>query len=331
MNILHLNRFFYSGQTGYVFSLVGEQQRLGVNARLVMDGSPSYKALSVYKETIRELDVDVTSSGHVNTLLKRTREFAPQLIHAHSSLTFPLAAYLAKELKIPYVVTCHGLGLNRQEYKPYLQQARAILCISPRVAKTLHRYAEKITIVPNGLDLEDYPLKEKNDPIKVALISRVEAGRQKGYDHFCKAVDILEGVKFFVASNVVPKSKTAEYLGWPDNTSELLTDTDILAASGRFAMEGLAAGNALLILGRTFQGLLTPETTAKQPIPDLSGLTGSDPCYKTIFYDLAKLTQNQIYLRQLQQFCRELAEKEFCNKKLAKRTLTIYKNILHQR
>ena len=324
MNVLHLNRFFYSGQTSYVFSLVREQQQMGINAHLVMDGSPSYKALSAYKDTLRTLHANIINPGDIQSLLRLTQDFQPHIIHAHSSLTFHLAYNLSQQLKIPYLVTCHGLGLNRQEYRLYLQEADAILCISPRVAKSLHCFSEKITIVPNGLDVDEYKPQGKSEPIKIALVFRADSGKQKVYDHFCKAADILDGVQFFVASNSKPNSKTAQFVGWPDDLPSLLATTDIVATSGRNAVEALATGNALLILGRTFQGLLTPDIATKHTAPDLSGLSGSDPCYKNIFYDLAKLTQNQIYLRQLQQFGRELAEKEFCNKTLTQRILGIY-------
>jgi hypothetical protein len=90
----------------------------------------------------------------------------------------------------------------------------------------------------------------------------------------------------------------------------------------------MAAGNAAMILGRTYQGILTPEKAAKQRFLDVSGLSGSDPCYRDIFYDLIKLLENKSYIKQLQKFSRELVKREFDNEAHTTRIIELYKKIL---
>ncbi|MCR3923033.1 MAG: glycosyltransferase family 4 protein [Firmicutes bacterium] len=325
MNVLHLNRFFYSGQTTHAFSLVREQQKQGINARLVMDGNPSYQALDLYKRTMDEMGAAIIKPGDLQALLRHLHSWRPHVIHAHSALTFPLAMSLVKKYHVPLIITCHGLGLNHHEARPYLQEAKAIICISTRVANTFREFATKVHTIPNGVDLHEFMPQKKDEPIKVALVGRIDTSKQKGYNHFCKAVDLLDGVEFYVAANKSPNSKTAHYLGWTNEVASLLAQTDIVAGTGRAIIEGLACGNAVIILGRTCQGILTPEKVAKQKWLDISGLSGSDPCYKNMFYDLAKLTQNKIYLQQLQTFGRDLAIKEFDNSILTKKIIDIYK------
>jgi len=327
VKVLHLNRFFYSGQTTHAFSLVKEQQKQGLDARLILDGNPSYQALELYRETINELGVTTVKPGDLQAVLQQLQHWQPQVIHAHSPLTFPLAALLAREYSAPLVITCHGLGLNNQEMSPYLQQASAIICISRRVANSMHDFAAKVHLVPNGVDLQEFKPAPKSEPVKIAYVGRIDQSKLKGYNHFCKAVDLLEQVEFFVAANKPPNSKTAHYLGWTSDVAGLLAKTDIVVGTGRAIIEGLACGNAAIILGRSCQGILTPEKIKAKAI-DLSGLVGNDPCYKNIFYDLAKLTQNKIYLQQLQKFGRELAEKEFDNTKLTRKIIVIYEQIL---
>ncbi|MCW3489199.1 glycosyltransferase family 4 protein [Dethiobacter alkaliphilus] len=324
MNVLHLNRFIYSSQTRQVFSLVREQRNQGINAQLIMDGNPTYQTLSRHKQALSELDARMIRSGDVGALEKYAQEFLPTLIHAHCSSTFSLACNLARKLQVPFVISCYEPGLNRQEYQDSLQGAAAIFCTSTNIANKLKKFSTKVKVLPHAVDLQEFKPGEKNDPLKIVLFSQVDPAKQKAYHHFCKATDLLEGVKFYVASNKKPQSSTAIFLGWPDDVADLLASSDIVVGTGRVAIEALAAGNAVLILGQTFQGLLQPEKAASQKIPDVSGLTGSDPCYKNIFYDLAKLTQNQIYLRQLQQQGRKLAEKEFCNTKVTRRIINEY-------
>jgi glycosyltransferase involved in cell wall biosynthesis len=328
VNVLHLNRFFYSGQTTHVFSLVCEQQKQGINAFLIMDGYPSHQAMAMYKNTMNELGAAIIKPGDSTALIRHIQGKHIHLIHAHSSLTYPVAKSLAEKLCIPYVVTCHGLGLNKQEYWPFLRDARSIICISPRVADTMREYAHKVYIIPNGVDLNEFKPGVKEKPVKIAFIARMDHIKQKGYNQFCKAVDLLEDVEFYVASNKNPHSQTAEYLGWTNEVATLLSQTDIVAGTGRAILEGMAAGNAAMILGRTYQGILTPEKAAKQRFLDVSGLSGSDPCYRDIFYDLIKLLENKSYIKQLQKFSRELVKREFDNEAHTTRIIELYKKIL---
>ncbi|HHX74710.1 MAG TPA: glycosyltransferase family 4 protein [Firmicutes bacterium] len=328
MRILHINRFFYSGQTTHVFTLVREQQKQGLDARLIMDGNPSYNALKLYQKTIDELGAKIYKPGDVQAIQQQLAQWHPRLIHAHSIVTLPLAATLARQKKVPLVITCHGLGINTGDYRPFLQEAAAIICISRRVANSLREFEDKIHLIPNGVDLAEFAPQEKTEPVKIALVSRIDPGKQKAYNHFCKAVDLLEGVEFYVAANQKPASKTAQYLGWISDVASLLAETDIVAGTGRTVIEGLACGNAVIILGKTCQGILTPEKVARQKELDLSGLSGNDPCYKNIFYELAKLTQNELYLRHLQKFGRKLAEEHFDIAVLAGKTMQVYESVL---
>jgi alpha-maltose-1-phosphate synthase len=331
VKVLHLNRFFYSGQTTHVFSLVKEQQKQGHLAHLAIEGYPSTQALDIYKKTIENVNATVIRPGDENTLTRLIKQFKYDLLHAHSPLTFPITQKLSRQFKIPFVVTCHGLGLNKDEYKPCFKEAGALFCISQRVANGLHHFADKIHVIANGVDLDEFKPGYKCDPVKIALVSRIDSGKQNGYHHLCKAIDLLEGVNFFVASNKPPLSATAKYLGWTDNISSLLAKTDIVIGTGRAIIEGLAAGNAALILGRTYHGLLTPEKMQKQQYWDLSGLSGSDPCYKNIFFDLAKLTQNPIYLQKVQEAGRKLAEQHFDNRVICKQTLDVYTKVFRKK
>lgn len=328
MNVLHLNRIFYSGQTTHVFSLIREQQNQGLNSFLIMDGYPSYQALEMYKKTMDELGAVIIKPGDSGAIMRHVQGKAIHLIHAHSSLTYPMAEILAEKLHIPYVITCHGLGLNKQEYRSFLRNSRAVICISPRVANTLSEFAHKIYIITNGVDLNEFNPGVKEEPIKIAFVARIDHTKQKGYNQFCKAADLLEDVELYVAANKNPNSKTAEYLGWINEVATLLAQTDIVAGTGRAIIEGMAAGNAAIILGRTYQGILTPEKAAKQRFLDISGLSGSDPCYRDIFYDLSKLVQDKTYLRQLQKFGRELAKREYDNKVHTTRIIEIYNKVL---
>lgn len=305
-----------------------EQQKQGLDARLIMDGNPSYQALALYKQTMEEIGAAIVKPGDLQASLNYLAQWRPQVIHAHSPLTYALAMTLARHFQASLVITCHGLGINSREAQPFLLEAKALICISVRVANSMRQFQQKVHVIPNGVDLSEFKPGEKTEPLKIAYVGRVDAGKQKGYSHFCKAVDLLEGVEFYVAADKKPNSKTAQYLGWTNEVAPLLAQTDIMAGTGRALIEGMAAGNAIIILGRNCQGILTPEKAAKEKFLDLSGLAGNEPCYKNIFYDLAKLTQSKLYLEQLQTFGRDLAVKEYDNRKLTQRIIKIYRGVI---
>lgn len=328
MNVLHINDFYYSGQTAHAFALVREQQAQGMHSSLVMEGAPSYQTLTLYQDTLEKLGAKLIRHGDLTGLMEHLRGKQIQLIHAHSANTFPLAASVAQQSGIPLVLTCHGLGFGQQDFRPFLREAAALVCVSQRVANSVREFKEKTHIIPNGINAGEFVPEAKEEPVKITLISRVDPKKAKGFNQFCKAVDLLEGVQFFVVANKNPESKTAQYLGWINKPAELLIKTDIVAGSGRAVIEGMAAGNAAIVLGRTYQGIITPETVAKKAYPDVSGLSGSDPCYRNIFYDLAKLVQNRLYLQQLQSFSRDLVEREFDMKVVSQRITAIYQKAL---
>jgi hypothetical protein len=328
VNILHLNRFFYAGQTTQVFSLIRHQKALGIQPFLVMDGDPSYQDLTLYRDQMKSLGVATIKPGDQSALSELIRHRKIDLVHAHCSLTYPLACAAAAQLRVPLVMNCHGPGMGRQDIWPYLSMAQTIICSSQRVAGSLRDFQHKTRVIPHGVDVESIRPGPKVEPVKIAYVSRVDRAKDKGYSQFCKAVDLLEGVDVYVAANRTSGSKTAQYLSPGHDIPALLANTDIVAGSGKSLLEAMAAGNAALILGRTYQGILTPEKAARQQLPDLSGLSGHDPCYKNIFYDLAKLAQNKLYLRQLQAFGRELAEREYDQKALAAKVTEIYRQLL---
>jgi glycosyltransferase involved in cell wall biosynthesis len=325
---MHLNRYFYTGQTRQVFSLIQEQQRLGHKSLLVMDGFSSHRSLEIFKKTQGNLGAVLIKGSDSELICQEVKKYRFDLIHAHSPLIFPPAASLSTELKIPFVVTCHGFVLNPQEYSSYFQKAEAMLCNSQRVAGSLRKFAHKVYLISSGVDLDEFKPGEKSEPVKILLVSRISTKKLNGYSQFCKAVDLLEGVEFYVISDKKPNSVKANYLGWINQTAELLAHTDIVVGTGRAIIEGLASGNAAMILGRTYQGILSPNYSKKHKELDLSGLSGTKPCYKNIFFDLAKLTQNQIYLQKLQVFGRQLAKEKFDNRLIAEHILTIYKKVL---
>lgn len=252
----------------------------------------------------------------------------PDLLHVHSLSLLPLALPLKQQTGARLVVTCENPPAP--SLFPLFNEASAILCASEHSAGKLSPFARKIRFFQYGVDLETFKPGEKQDPVKIILVGEATQATHNAIYHFCKAVQLLEDVVFIVVSDQNPGLSTATFIPWTEKLHNLLADTHIVASTGPVLPEGLACGNAAYLLGKNCFGFLTPETCAQNKLPDFSGYAGKSPCFKNIFYQLAALTHNRAYLRQLQKFGRELAEKEYCLKKTAASLAEIYKEVREQ-
>jgi len=144
----------------------------------------------------------------ISLLLKEN----PDIIHAHGYQVFTsdAASLVSKIKKIPFILTLHGFprGFNKLTHKTYfnlvgkktLESAQKIISVSNLVAqefKAIEVPEEKMVIIPNGIDLEEYKqlpkgdsfrkrLKIKEDEKLVLTIGRLE--KIKGFQFLIKAL-----------------------------------------------------------------------------------------------------------------------------------------------
>lgn len=143
----------------------------------------------------------------------------PDIIHTHGyqSFTSDVAATVSKIKKTPLVLTLHGFprGFNRPIRKAYfnligketLRKATKIISVSRMVAHEFRAIGvseKKMTIVPNGIDLEEYKqlptedlfrkrLNIEEDEKIVLTIGRLE--KIKGFQYLIRALpSIIEEV-----------------------------------------------------------------------------------------------------------------------------------------
>lgn len=144
---------------------------------------------------------------------------SPDIIHAHGYpfVTSDAALAVSKIKKIPMILTLHGFpgGFNKLAHRAYfnligketLKEAGKIIAVSTAVArefKVIGVSEEKMVIIPNGVDLEEYrclPKKRilrerlniKEDRKIMLAIGRLE--RIKGFQYIIEALPrILETV-----------------------------------------------------------------------------------------------------------------------------------------
>lgn len=142
---------------------------------------------------------------YLSSVLKNIK---PDVIHAHSHLfltTFS-AVKEAKKLRLPSVVTVHGVSAKRDAFTNFAQQsylctvgkwifknATRIICLTISDAYEVMKYGadrSKIRIVPNAVDLSLFkPSKKKSiDPLFVWVGRFVP---EKGLRYLVKAIEVV--------------------------------------------------------------------------------------------------------------------------------------------
>ncbi|HHX87444.1 MAG TPA: hypothetical protein GX693_04595, partial [Firmicutes bacterium] len=109
--------------------------------------------------------------------------------------------------------------------------------------------------------------------------------------------------------------------------AHILAQSQVIVGQQRALLEGMACGNAALVLGLSYRGILDPATLPPPPLADLSGAGDEEPCYRTIFYDLSRLGKERPYLTRLQNRGRQLVRENYDLRLIAERTSDIYSQV----
>jgi glycosyltransferase involved in cell wall biosynthesis len=152
-------------------------------------------------------------------MFEKALHMQPDLVHAHYA--YPdaaAAAILARQAKLPLVVTCHGSDLNVLTRHPTrraiiareLNNADAVVTVSPDLADkaaALGVAPARIHIIANGVDIQRFTPGDKTEarrrlglheegPLLLA-VGRLEP--VKGYDRLLKAISSMSNVRLILA------------------------------------------------------------------------------------------------------------------------------------
>jgi glycosyltransferase involved in cell wall biosynthesis len=124
----------------------------------------------------------------ITSIQKIHRDKPFDLIHAHAALPCgDAAARLSKALRIPFVVSVHGLDVFSERQAGRLlgrwcrrvservyRQARAVICISERVREGIADASVNSRVIYNGVDVSMFsPGKEQESPLLVLSVGNL--------------------------------------------------------------------------------------------------------------------------------------------------------------
>lgn len=153
--------------------------------------------------------------GHLSKGFKQQlTNINPDLFHGHGIWDLPVnqMAKIAREMKIPYVVSIRGMlepwSLKQSKFKKKvamllyqhydLKKASCLHATAEMEAKSIRDlgYKNPIAVIPNGIDLSEYPLKDfsiKRKKKKILFLSRIHP--KKGIEYLIEAWERLDSPK----------------------------------------------------------------------------------------------------------------------------------------
>lgn len=152
------------------------------------------KGLPKYFDLLRSSNFTLKEKFHAFFLIPYMGLDYVDIIHSHSEMAGNKFMPFIVELGVPFVITFHGLppiGVNKisdAERTRYTQQASIIL-VNTEFAKrqyiSLGASADKIKIIPQGLNLDDFPFKHKPFPddsaVNILTVGRYHPDKGQRY------------------------------------------------------------------------------------------------------------------------------------------------------
>ena len=156
-----------------IFQLCQSSLPHGIHSEVLTlsdDPRPSELMVADHRVHRAKLHLHIASTGFSYSVINRFRQLAEQadVIHYHFPWPFMDLLHFLAGIKKPVVVTYHS-DIVRQKhlmrlYRPlmhrFLKRADRIVAASPNYMETsevLHRYRQKTTVIPYGLDKQSYP------------------------------------------------------------------------------------------------------------------------------------------------------------------------------
>lgn len=327
MKILLTSEFYLSGQSTHVVELAKQLNLLGHEVQIVFTSIYSPTFYKYYGPLLKKQGIRYYTTKHRTNLRNMIRSFKPDLIHCHSSTIFSLTEGLATDLGIPFLVTCHGLGLANPKYHSALDKAGKLICVGVNSAKELMPFfASKIEIIPNGIDLDSFKPGVKETKLQIYYVARLDWSKVSALKQLQLAVARLPDVDLTVVGNWKPPIKAINFIPWQTDLPGIFATTNIIVACGRTAREAMSSGCAVLLLNKRYDGIIDRKLVNK-PNFDFSGNIGRYR-FSQIYKDLRLLVNNRRRLRKIQSFSREYATEHLGSLDMARKTVTVYQQVI---
>ncbi|MCR4431783.1 MAG: glycosyltransferase [Tepidanaerobacteraceae bacterium] len=294
------------------------------------------------------------------------KKFGVDIIHAHARIPAWVSQWVTYYTGCPYITTSHGIYSTSWGMGFLTTWGRRIIAVSEDVKEHLIKNfkvdAGKISVIPNGIDMEKFnpgvdssqvaqDLGIGPEDYRIVYVSRLMGARgeialrliealpevQKEFSS-AKLIVVGEGDKYEDIKamaekyNDSVKDRKVILTGARLDTPRLMNLADVAVGVGRVALEAMATEKPVIIAGEAgFTGILTPENFEPAMEHNFSG-RGSDK--KTEASVLAKaikrLLANPEECRKLGEFGRRAVSSYFSIEAMTDRIIEVYHKVLEE-
>ncbi|MDI3480560.1 MAG: hypothetical protein PWQ97_215 [Tepidanaerobacteraceae bacterium] len=294
------------------------------------------------------------------------KKYGVDIIHAHARIPAWVSQWVTYYTGCPYITTSHGIYSTNWGMGFLTTWGRRVIAVSEDVkahlVKNFKVDAGKISIIPNGIDMEKFnPSVDSAAVAKdlgigpedyiIVYVSRLMGARgeialrliealpeiQKDFSSV-KLIVVGDGDRYEVISSMAEKynssagGKKVVLTGARLDTPCLMNLADVAVGVGRVALEAMAMEKPVIIAGEAgFSGILTPENFEGAMKHNFSG-RGSER--KTEASLLAKsikqLLSNDEECRRLGKFGRQAVRKYFSIEVMTDKIMEVYHQVLEE-
>ncbi len=324
MRVLLIDHFRNDCQPSRILSLARELNRRGIPAAAALIDMPP----QIYREYSRyySRDVRIFTPQNFTEIIRLTRTLRISLIHLHCPTLLPLGIKLSELSGLPFGITIKGTPAKR--LLPLLEGASFVIASDARSFANLKPLHPQTIFLQEGLDLQEFLPAPHRENFTLTFVGEQGAYNTEGYFALLKAATIAD-LPLQIICLQTPPIDAGQFRGWPPGRAHILAKSQVVIGSGRALLEGMACGNAALILGLNYLGILDPAALPPPSEADLSGIGNDDdePCYRTIFYDLSRLLKDSPYLNRLQEKGRQQVRENYDLRLIAEQAVGIYTQV----
>lgn len=284
------------------------------------------------------------------------------LVHIHQFPSGYLAGKAAKNKGIATVLTIHGTYYPDHEIHKLLELSDSIICVSPPLCNYIKSFGiQNPVLIPNGINLEDYPQdvsseeirKELNiteESIVVLYASRITWAKASVCSTFLRACKDLKlnpipnlhvivvggGDRLVDIKNLAKtiekqcKGPFIHTVGEQNNMHGYYSMADCVVGTGRVALEAMATGKPVIAVGNHGYFGTVNKNNIDEAWNHYFGDHGSKTaCSRQILRDdLKKLLLDNDQMKLYGKESREMVEEKFNIQKVVMDMLEIYSDTL---
>ena len=296
--------------------------------------------------------------GLVNEIEKIIERENISHVHIHQTPSGYLAGRAAKNKGVAIVLTIHGTYYSNHEMKELLKLADAVLCVSPPLCNYVKEFGIKNPyLIPNGINLDDYPKQVHTEEIRDALnipkdsivllyASRISWRKANVCSIFLRAckdlkLKVIPNLHVIIAgdgdklgdirslSEMIEKSCNETFIhivGEQLNMQPYYAAADCIVGTGRVALEAMASGKQIVAVGNSgYFGVVNNNNFDEAWNYYFGDHQSKGACSRHILRDeLKKILADKEQLKLHGIKFREIVEENFNISKIAQATLNVY-------